>query len=127
MYAFINISFKKVRLRTSKSCINFMLATKKFITLILHAVVFNVMIELNPNLCIMNRAFIFKKRIKKSLKNVDNFSVSKLVAEEICQRLVLMLEMTIRPGTVILTWRRTANSRFLQNLSYSVSLILIRT
>ena len=66
----------------SKSCINFMLATKKFITLNLHAVFY---------LCTTNRDFIFKKRIKKSLKIFDNFSVcvSNMVAQQICQHSII--------------------------------------
>ena len=63
-----------------ESRINFLLATKIFISFIFHNVIFNVVIEPKPNLCVMNRAFIFKKRIiKNSLKNIDNISLSTFV------------------------------------------------
>ena len=110
----------------STSCINFMLATKKFITLILYDVFLNVMIEPNSNLCNMNRAFIFEKRIKKNCwKMLITFlCVSKLVAQCVCPSVV--------PGDRIVTssWVRQSVLpivRFYGSTVFTVSLILIKT
>ena len=122
------MKLKKVGLMARKSCINFLLATKMFIPFIFHEVIFDVVIEPNPNLCILNRAFIFKKRIKrKSFTNVDSFSLSKLVAEEICQHVSSHDRTTIRPG-VYPHLRLSCNQQvFTELIVFTVSLILIRT